>query len=117
VSGFWSKLLTFDEIFAGNTKRGAGRAIGRSVVEGDVDEGAMDAEGAAIKGDEPTLAEFVHKKKLTRERVVPIILARLPWLILVITASGFPSLPRSASSNKTRVSHFVTRYRSLPPRK
>jgi hypothetical protein len=33
-------------------------------------------------------------KKLTRERVVPTISARVSWLILGIATSGFPSLPK-----------------------
>jgi hypothetical protein len=71
-------------------------------VEEDVQQRAVDAESAAIIGDEPQLAEFVHEK-LTRERVVPIISAGLSWLILAITAAGFPSFPRSASSHHGRI--------------
>jgi len=32
-------------------------------------------------------------KKLTRERVVPIISASVSWLILAMIGSGFPSFP------------------------
>jgi hypothetical protein len=35
-------------------------------------------------------------KKLTRDRVVPIISASVSWLTLAMTGSGFPSLPKSA---------------------
>jgi hypothetical protein len=52
----------------------------------------VDAEGAVIIGDEPQLAEFVHEKADAKP-VVPIISARLSWLILAIIASGFPSRP------------------------
>ena len=33
-------------------------------------------------------------KKLTRERVVPIIAASVSWLILGTTVSGVPALPK-----------------------
>jgi hypothetical protein len=59
-------------------------------VEEDVNQRTADAETAAVVGDKGQLAQFVYKK-LTRERVVPTISARLSWLILAITASGFPS--------------------------
>ena len=45
-------------------------------------------------------------KKLTRERVVPIISARVSWLILAISGSGFPSLPKFANSRRSRASRF-----------
>ena len=45
-------------------------------------------------------------KKLTRERVVPIISASVSWLILATSGSGFPSLPKFASSNSSRASRF-----------
>src|ERR1035438_9618100 len=45
-------------------------------------------------------------KKLTRERVVPTIPARVAWLILAMTVSGSPSLPKLASSRSTRASRF-----------
>jgi hypothetical protein len=44
------------------------------------------------------LKRFV--KKLTRERVVPIISANIAWLILGITFSGLLSLPNCASNNR-----------------
>src|SRR5260370_9222315 len=43
-------------------------------------------------------------KKLTRERVVPTISARVSWLILGITVSGTPSLPNRPSSSQVRAS-------------
>jgi hypothetical protein len=46
-------------------------------------------------------------KKLTRERAVPIILAKVSWLTLGITASGFPSFPKLANSNRSRQSFFA----------
>jgi hypothetical protein len=39
-------------------------------------------------------------KKLTRDRVVPIISARLSWLVLGTTLSGTPSLPRVGKHKK-----------------
>ena len=45
-------------------------------------------------------------KKLTRERVVPIISASVSWLIFAITGSGFPSLPKFANSRSSRASRF-----------
>jgi hypothetical protein len=41
-------------------------------------------------------------KKLTRERAVPIISAKLSWLTLGITSSGLPCLPKLANSNRSR---------------
>jgi hypothetical protein len=35
-----------------------------------------------------------YMKKLTRERVVPIISANVSWLILGTTVSGIASLPK-----------------------
>jgi hypothetical protein len=45
------------------------------------------------------LKRFV--KKLTRERVVPIISANIAWLILGITFSGLLSLPNCASKKRS----------------
>src|ERR1700730_7492686 len=45
-------------------------------------------------------------KKLTRDRVVPIISANASWLTLGITASGFPSLPKLANSKRSRARRF-----------
>src|ERR1019366_7369301 len=45
-------------------------------------------------------------KKLTRERAVPTIPARVAWVILAMTVSGSPSLPKLASSRSTRASRF-----------
>src|SRR5208283_5863767 len=39
-------------------------------------------------------------KKLTRDRVVPIISANVSWLILATTVSGLLSLPSCASNNR-----------------
>ena len=41
-------------------------------------------------------------KKLTRERVVPIISASVSWLIFGMTTSGLPSFPKWAMNNKIR---------------
>src|SRR6202521_5689030 len=51
-------------------------------------------------------------KKLTLERVVPIISASVSWLILGITGSGFPSFPKWASSRSTRASLFSLELKS-----
>jgi hypothetical protein len=40
--------------------------------------------------------------KLTRDRVVPTMSASVFWLIFGMTASGFPSLPKFASSRSIR---------------
>ena len=45
-------------------------------------------------------------KKLTRDRVVPIISAKVSWLTLGITASGFPSFPKLANSKRRRANRF-----------
>jgi hypothetical protein len=45
-------------------------------------------------------------KKLTRDRVVPIISARTSWLIFGTTVSGLLSLPNCASSNRILASRF-----------
>jgi hypothetical protein len=45
-------------------------------------------------------------KKLTRERVVPIISANASWLTLGMTASGFPSFPKFAKSKSSRARRF-----------
>jgi len=51
-------------------------------------------------------------KKLTRDRVVPIISARVSWLIFATIASGRPSLPKFASSSSTRASRFSVELKS-----
>jgi NADPH:quinone reductase-like Zn-dependent oxidoreductase len=43
-------------------------------------------------------------KKLTLERVVPIISARTSWLIFGITVSGLPYFPKLARSRSARAS-------------
>jgi hypothetical protein len=45
-------------------------------------------------------------KKLTRERLVPTISARVSWLIFGKTFSGLPSLPNRAKSKSMRASPF-----------
>ena len=45
-------------------------------------------------------------KKLTRDRVVPIISASVSWLILAIIGSGLPSLPKLASKRRARARRF-----------
>jgi hypothetical protein len=49
--------------------------------------------------------EPVHEK-LTRDRVVPTISARVSWLIFGITVPGTPSFPKLASNSRTRASRF-----------
>ena len=51
-------------------------------------------------------------KKLTRDRVVPIISARISWLTLGITVSGLLSLPNWASSNRILASRFSLELKS-----
>jgi hypothetical protein len=45
-------------------------------------------------------------KKLTRDRVVPIISASVSWLIFAMIGSGRPSLPKFARSRRIRASRF-----------
>ena len=54
-------------------------------------------------------ASFLKRfmKKLTRDRVVPIISANTSWLILGTTVSGLLSLPNCASSNRILASAFA----------
>ena len=49
---------------------------------------------------------------LTRERVVPIISARVSWLNFAMTGSVFPSLPKLAISNRTRANLFSLELKS-----
>jgi hypothetical protein len=42
-------------------------------------------------------------KKLTRERVVPIISARVSWVMGGINVPGSPGLPNSAISRRMRI--------------
>src|ERR1017187_5151524 len=51
-------------------------------------------------------------KKLTRERVVPTISARVSWLILGIKTSALPSLPKCASNSSIRASLFSLELKS-----
>jgi hypothetical protein len=51
-------------------------------------------------------------KKLTLERVVPIISASVSWLIVGITVSGLPSFPKLASSRSARASLFSLELKS-----
>lgn len=44
---------------------------------------------------------------------MPIISATASWLILVITGSGFPSLPKFANSKSSRASRFLVRIEQL----
>ena len=45
---------------------------------------------SALVVDKAQLPELIQKK-LTRERVVPIMLASVSWLIFGMTGSGLPS--------------------------
>jgi hypothetical protein len=56
-------------------------------------------QAAAVVVDEPQPSKFIHKK-LTRDRVVPIISASVFWLIFAIIGSGLASLPKFASSSR-----------------
>jgi hypothetical protein len=51
-------------------------------------------------------------KKLTRERVVPIMSASVSWLILGMTASGLPSFPKWAINSSIRASRFSLELKS-----
>ena len=53
--------------------------------------------------DETQLAEFVHEE---RERGVPIISARVVWLIFAKTGSGLPSFPKFAISRSSLANRF-----------
>jgi hypothetical protein len=61
--------------------------------------------------DEPKLPEFIQKK-LTLERVVPIISANVACVISGITVSGFPSLPKLASNKRIRAKRFSLELKS-----
>ena len=52
-------------------------------------------------------------KKLTRERVVPIISARVYWLILAISGSGFPPLAEIRQQLKQAREPFLARIEQL----
>jgi hypothetical protein len=88
----------------------AGGGICPSVVQDHVQQRAVDAQTAVVF-DKPELAEFVHKK-LTRDRVVPIIPAKVSWLTLGITASGLPSFPKLANSKRRRAKRFSLELKS-----
>ena len=45
-------------------------------------------------------------KKLTRERVVPIISANVSWLIFGLIGVGLPSLPKFANKRRSRARRF-----------
>jgi hypothetical protein len=45
-------------------------------------------------------------KKLTRDRVVPIISASVSWLTFAMIGSGLPSLPKFASRRRARARRF-----------
>ena len=45
-------------------------------------------------------------KKLTRERVVPIISANVSRLIFAMTVSGLPSFPKWANTSSASASRF-----------
>ena len=51
-------------------------------------------------------------KKLTLDRVVPIMSASISWLIFGITVSGVPSCPHLASSRSARASLFSLELKS-----
>ena len=51
-------------------------------------------------------------KKLTRDRVVPIISASVSWLIFAMRGFGQPSLPKLANSGNSRASLFSVELKS-----
>jgi len=65
----------------------------------------------AVVFDEPELPELVHKEA-HGERVVPIISASTSWLILVVTGSARPSLPKLASRRRSRAKRFSLELKS-----
>lgn len=64
----------------------------------------------SVVADEAEFAELVMKK-LTRDRVVPIISANVSWLILALIGWGLPSLPKLASS-RSRAKRFSLELKS-----
>ena len=52
-------------------------------------------------------------KKLTRDRVVPIISASVSWLIFAMIGSGLPSLPKFARRRRSRARRFLARIEQL----
>src|SRR6476660_1566540 len=52
-------------------------------------------------------------KKLTRDRVVPIISASVSWLIFAKIGSGFSSLPKFANSREHPGQTFLARIEQL----
>jgi hypothetical protein len=53
-------------------------------------------------------------KKLTRDRVVPIISASVSWLTFAMIGSGRPSLPKFARSRSVRARQMSAWFHSLP---
>jgi hypothetical protein len=51
-------------------------------------------------------------KKLTRERVVPIISAGVSWVIGGIRVSTYPGFPNSAISKRIRAGRFSLELKS-----
>ena len=75
----------------------------------------MNLDGAVVF-DEPSSFRKRFMKKLTLDRVVPIISERVSWLIVGITFSGLPSLPNCASSRRVRASRFSLELKSWSTR-
>jgi hypothetical protein len=73
-------------------------------VENHVQQGTVDF-NVAVVINKTQFSEFVHEK-LTRDRVVPIISAKVSWLIFAMIGSGRPSLPKFARSRSMRASRF-----------
>ena len=61
------------------------------VVRDDIEECTVHFHSALVVND-AQLPELI-KKKLTRERVAPTMLASVSWLIFGMTGSGLPSFP------------------------
>ena len=76
----------------------------RLIVQHDVEQRTVDFEPAVVV-NESQLPEPVHEK-LTRDRVVPTISARVSWLIFGTTVWGTPALPKWASRRRMRASRF-----------
>lgn len=51
-------------------------------------------------------------KKLTRDRVVPIISARVPWLTFRLAPSDLDRVPKLASNNRVRANRFSLELKS-----
>jgi hypothetical protein len=73
-------------------------------MQNDIQQWAVDFDAAVVSNQTQFWNLFI--KKLTRERVVPIISASVSWLTLAMIGSGRPSLPKLASRRRARARRF-----------